>query len=209
MEPRWIAWAKRIQAIAQAGLTFSENPFDRERYHSLRELAAEMMEAHLELESSTERLRLRELFFSEVGYPTPKVDVRAAVFHDGQLLLVKERSDGLWSLPGGWADVGWSPMEMAAREVAEEAGYRVQPLRLLAVWDNRRHHDRPVPYAVYKICIACRLCGGEGRPGIETEAVGWFPPDRLPPLSSARITAEQVRRLHHLYVHPELPAEVD
>ena len=209
MEPRWVNWAKRIQAIAQIGLTYATDPFDRERYAALRELALEMMEAHLDLRDAGERLTLRELFASETGYPTPKVDVRAAVFDGDRVLLVRERSDGRWALPGGWADVGCSPREMAVREVAEEAGYQVRPVRLLAVWDNARHHQRPVPFAIYKICIACELTGGECRTGTETGAVGWFPMDGLPPLSVTRVTPEQLRRLYYLWTHPELPPEFD
>lgn len=209
MEPQWIRWARRIQALAQTGLAFATDPYDRDRYQALRELAVEMVAAHVELPTDGERLKLRELFAGESGYPTPKVDVRAAVFDGDRVLLVKERSDGRWSLPGGWADVGSSPSETAVREVAEETGYRVRPLRLLALWDNSRHHDRPVAYAVYKVCIACALEGGEPRGGVETEAVGWFPVGALPPLSVTRITPEQVRRLHRLYTHPELPPEFD
>ena len=209
MEPQWIRWAKRIQALAQTGLTYATDPYDRERYQALRQLAVEMLAAHVELPSEAERARLEELFAGESGYPTPKVDVRAAVFDGDRVLLVKERSDGRWSLPGGWADVGSSPSEMAVREVAEEAGYQVRPVRLLAVWDNSRHHGRPVAYAVYKICIACELTGGEPKGGIETEAVGWFPVEDLPPLSITRITPEQVRRLYQLYTHPELPPDFD
>lgn len=209
MEPQWIRWAKRIQALAQTGLTFASDPYDLERYRALRELAVEMLAAHTELLCDADRVRLEELFAGERGYPTPKVDVRAAVFRDGRVLLVKERSDGRWSLPGGWADVGSSPSEMAVREVAEEAGYRVRPVRLLAVWDNSRHHGRPVAYAVYKICIACDLTGGRPEGGIETEEVGWFAVGELPPLSVTRITPGQVLRLYHLYTHPELPPDFD
>lgn len=209
MEPQWIQWAKRIQALAQTGLAYATDPYDRERYRELRQLAVEILAAHADLGSEAERARLEELFAGDAGYPTPRVDVRAAVFDGDRVLLVKERSDGRWSLPGGWADVGSSPSEMAAREVAEETGYRVRPVRLLAVWDNSRHHDRPVAYAVYKICIGCQLTGGQPRPSIETEAVGWFPVEALPPLSTTRITPEQVRRLYRLHRDPSLPAEFD
>ena len=209
MEPQWIRWAKRIQALAQAGLTYATDPYDQERYRELRRIAVDMLATQCGLGSEAQRVSLEELFAGEAGYPTPKVDVRSVVFDGDRVLLVKERSDGRWSLPGGWADVGSSPAEMAAREVAEETGYVVRPVRLLAVWDNSRHHDRPVAYAVYKICIACELTGGQPRASIETEAVGWFAVEELPPLSPTRITAEQIRRLYRLYRDPSLPPEFD
>lgn len=209
MEPRWINWARRIQAIAHIGLTYSTNPFDRERYRFLQNLALEMLEAHVELASEEDRVRLEELFTLGEGYPTPRVDVRAAVFGGDRVLLVRERADGRWSLPGGWADVGSSPTEMAVREVAEEAGLQVRPMRLLAIWDNARHHNRPVPFAIYKICIACEPVGGRAESGIETDGVGWFSVHALPPLSVSRITPGQLERLYHLYTHPELAPEVD
>lgn len=209
VEPQWIRWAKRIQAIAQTGLSFARDPYDLDRYRELRELATDMLAHGAGLDGSPDRLRVRELFAGESGYPTPKVDVRAAVFQESRVLMVKERSDGRWSIPGGWADVGSSPGEMAVREVYEESGYRVRPVRILAVWDNSRHHDRPVAYAVYKICIGCELVGGESRAGTETEAVGWFSLDALPELSVTRITEQQLRRLHELHTHPELGPDFD
>ena len=147
MPQGWLEWATRIQAIAQAGLAYAKDPFDRERYQSLRSLSLEIMEAHLQLQGEDERALLRELFASDTGYPTPKVDVRAFICQHDSVLLVKERADGRWALPGGWADLGRSPSEMAVREVAEEAGYEVRVKRLLSVWDENRHHAslRPCP----------------------------------------------------------------
>jgi ADP-ribose pyrophosphatase YjhB (NUDIX family) len=208
-EPQWLAWAKRIQAIAQAGLTYSENPYDRDRYQALRALSVEIVASHLELASGGERLRLAELFASDHGYPTPKVDVRAFVVADGKVLMVRERVDGRWSIPGGWADVGSSPAEMAVRETAEESGYQVSARRLLAVWDKARHNPSPFPADVYKLVVACDLVGGSAAAGSETLEVGWFAPDALPALSVGRITAAQIRRLAELDSHPELPPDLD
>jgi ADP-ribose pyrophosphatase YjhB (NUDIX family) len=212
----WFGWAARLQAIAQAGLEFSTGPFDRERYRAVQAVAVEIAAAQLDLPGEAERHRLEELFTAGDGYPTPKVDVRALVRRPpvdrgrgGDVLLVRERRDGRWSLPGGWADVGWSPAAMVEREVAEESGYRVRARRLLAVWERARHNPGPYPYAVYKLAVACDLLGGEPTPSAETSAVGWFPPGELPPLSSGRITSAQIARLLELDDQPELPPDLD
>jgi len=208
-EPGWLELAKRIQAIAQAGIAYTQSPYDLDRYQALRAMAADIVARHLDLESETERLRVAELFTSGTGYPTPKVDVRAFVARDGEGLMVGERVDGRWSLPGGWADVGSSAAEMAVREVAEESGYQVRAARLLAVWDRARHNPTPHPDAVYKLAVACELTGGRAEPGYETLGVGWFALDALPELSVGRITEAQVRRLAVLAAHPELPPDLD
>jgi ADP-ribose pyrophosphatase YjhB (NUDIX family) len=208
-QPDWLGWVARLQAIAQAGLELSEGVYDRERYAAVRALAAEIAAAHLELPTPAERMALDELLAGDGGYPTPKVDIRALVRRDPEVLLVREVADGRWSLPGGWADVGWAPAAMAEREVAEESGYRVRARRLLALWDRARHNPGPLPRTVYKAAIACDLVGGSPRPSIETLEVGWFPLDALPELSTGRITAAQIRRLVELDNHPELPPDLD
>jgi ADP-ribose pyrophosphatase YjhB (NUDIX family) len=208
-QPDWLGWVARLQAIAQAGLEHTDGPYDRERYAAVRDLAAEIAAAHLELGSPAERLRLDELLAGDGGYPTPKVDVRALVRRGPQVLLVRERADGRWSLPGGWADVGWAPAAMAEREVAEESGFRVRARRLLALWDRSRHNPGPFPHAVYKVAIACDLLGGAARPSVETLEVGWFGLGALPELSTGRITAAQIERLVELDDHPELPPDLD
>jgi ADP-ribose pyrophosphatase YjhB (NUDIX family) len=207
--PDWLGWVARLQAIAQAGLELTDGVYDRERYAALRTLATEIATAHLELPTPAERLRLEKLLAGDSGYPTPKVDVRALVRRDGEVLLVRERADGRWSLPGGWADVGWAPSAMVEREVAEESGFVVRARRLLALWDRSRHNPGPYPHAVYKVAVACDLVGGSARPSIETLEVGWFPPEALPELSTGRITAAQIQRLIELDEHPELPPDLD
>jgi ADP-ribose pyrophosphatase YjhB (NUDIX family) len=209
MEPMGLAWARRIQAIAQIGLTYTESPFDRERYQALRGLAAEMLAAQTDPDDGGARLRIDELLAGLSGYPTPKVDVRALVRAGGRVLLVQERSDQRWAVPGGWADVGASPTENAVREVAEEAGCQVTARRLLAVWERSRHNHPPGSSAVYKLFFACDHVAGEPAAGPETLAAGWFDPDALPPLSTGRVTAAQIARLIHLDDHPELPPDVD
>jgi ADP-ribose pyrophosphatase YjhB (NUDIX family) len=207
-EPQWLAWAKRIQAIAQAGLTYSQSAYDQDRYQALRALSVEIMASHMDL-ADGDRPRLAELFASDYGYPTPRVDVRAFVVADGRILLVRERVDGRWSIPGGWADVGSSPAEMAVRETAEESGYQVEARRLLAVWVKARHNPSPYPADVYKLVVACDLVGGAAAAGSETLDVGWFAPDHLPELSVGRTTAAQIHRLAELHAHPELPPDLD
>ena len=212
MEPRALAWARRVQAISQIGLTYSENPFDRERYEKLRDLAAEMFAAGTAGNGQTEadaRARLDDVLTGLTGYPTPKVDVRALVRSGGRILLVRELVDGRWALPGGWADIGASPSENAVREVAEEAGVTVAARRLLAVYDRARHGHGPSPNYVYKLFVACDPVDGEPTGGIETSEAGYFDPGELPPLSTGRVTAGQIARLLYLDDHPELPPDLD
>jgi ADP-ribose pyrophosphatase YjhB (NUDIX family) len=205
-EPNWVTWSRHLMAIAQNGLAYADNHFDRERYEQVRQVAAEIMAAR----SETDDRKVLDLFAGEVGYATPKVDVRGAVFQDDCILLVKERSDGLWTLPGGWADVNESPKEAVVREVREESGYQTRARKLLAVWDRAKHpHLPPFPYHIYKICILCELIGGESATSHETEDVGFFAADRLPDLSISRITAGQLARLFKHHREPELPADFD
>jgi ADP-ribose pyrophosphatase YjhB (NUDIX family) len=208
-QPDWLGWVARLQAIAQAGLELTDGPYDRERYLAVGALATEIAAAHLELGSPAERMALDELLASDGGYPTPKVDVRALVRRGREVLLVRESVDGRWSLPGGWADVGWSPAAMVERKVLEESGFQVRARRLLALWDRARHTPGPFFHTVYKVAVACDLLGGSARPSIETLDAGWFAPDALPELSTGRITAAQIARLVELDDHPELPPDLD
>src|SRR5262245_42148027 len=146
-EPRWLEWARELQSIAQAGLTYAKDPFDVERYQAVRRLAAEMLAA----QTGEDADRIHDLFVGEYGHPTPKVDVRGAVFQDDTILLVKERVDGGWTLPGGWADVNESPAEAVVREVFEESGYQTRAVKLLALYDRRKHEHPPHPWHIYKV----------------------------------------------------------
>ncbi|MFH1907452.1 MAG: NUDIX hydrolase N-terminal domain-containing protein [Chloroflexota bacterium] len=141
-EPLWLDWAKSLQAIAQNGLTFSQDPFEIERYEAVRQVAAEMMAAG----SGADLEKVLDLFKDNVGYMTPKVDTRGVVFRDGAILLVKELSDHKWTLPGGWADVNESPSVAVVREIREEAGFETRAVKLLAVYDRNPHH----PFSAYK-----------------------------------------------------------
>ncbi len=189
---------KKIQAIAFAGLEYCENDFDRERYEELKKfsqlLLAEITDTPLE--------KIENLFANEAGYQTPKVDVRAVVFKEQKILMVKAKIDGRWSIPGGWADIGYSPSEIAIKEAKEEAGAEVKPVRLLAVIDKLKH-DYPIsPFHIYKLFILCELVNDTISSGTETSDVNFFSIENLPPLSATRITEEQIRILFHLSENP-------
>lgn len=205
MQPIWLDWAQRLQAIAQSGLTYSPNQYDLERYESIREIAAEIMAAG----SASPIAPIRELFAAQSGYATPKVDMRAAVFRDDKILLVEEREDHAWSLPGGWADVGESPSDAIVREVHEESGYETRAVKLLAVFDRNRHGHPPFPFHAYKMFFRCELLGGEAALSNETSGVDWFAEDQLPALSTTRVTAAQLHRFFDHYRHPDWPTDFD
>ena len=205
MEPKWIEWAQRLQAIAQTGLTFTKNPFEQERYEQIREVAVEIMSAHSELSIDP----IRDLFADQAGYATPKVDVRGVVFRDETILLVKERRDGRWTLPGGWADVNDSPGEATVREVHEESGYRVRASKLLACYDRNKHGHPPFAFHIYKLFFQCELLGGAPVSSIETDGVGWFGEDDIPQLSLPRVTPEQIKRFFEHLRHPKWPTDFD
>jgi len=205
-EPRWLEWARDLQAIAQNGLLFSDNPFDRQRYEAISGIAAQIMSA-----GSGEPIEVVSgLFSAQVGYATPKVDVRGVVFRDSNILLVREATDGLWALPGGWVDPNESPSESVIREIFEEAGFTTRALKLLAVFDRVRHaHVPPCAFSIYKLFILCEIQSGQSRLSIETLEVAFFPEDRLPPLSLARITPAQIARCFRHLRHPGLPTDFD
>lgn len=180
--PRWLEWAREIQALSQTGFHYAENDFQRERYERLMEIAAEIIEAHSELTFP----RLTDVFRAQIGYATPRIDVRGAVFRDGKLLLVRERLDGGWTLPGGWADVGDMPSQAIEREVWEEAGFKVKASRVIAVYDANRAGSLELFHA-FKIVFLCDLVSGNARVSNETSEVGFFGLHEIPaPLSRYR-----------------------
>jgi len=205
MDPKWLEWARRLQAIAQNGLTYAKDAFDIERYESVREIAAEIASVHSDVDLNY----ALDLFASETGHATPKVDVRGAVFRSNSILLVRERQDGLWTLPGGWADVNESPSEAVVREVYEESGYRTQAAKLVALYDRSRHGHTPFPYHVYKLFFQCQLVGGVPSLSVETDKVAFFCEDEIPELSLLRVTPAQVARLFEHYRHPDWPTDFD
>jgi len=187
MEPKWLEWSKQLQAIAQSGLTYCKDPYDKERYEQLRNISIDILANYTAI--SHEKIKLT--FASESGYATPKLDVRAVIFRDEQILLVREKADNAWALPGGWADIGFSPAEVAMKEVLEESGFIVEPVRLLAVLDKKFHPHPPEPYHVYKIFIQCAIIGGQAQKGLETSDVAFFSEQELPELSVSRNTKSQ------------------
>jgi ADP-ribose pyrophosphatase YjhB (NUDIX family) len=205
-EPQWLRIARELRAIAQTGLAFTTDRFDRLRYERVRELAASML-----AQGSGEHFDdiigiLREGW----GYATPKVDVRGAAFVDGRVLMVREISDGGWTLPGGWCDVNQSAAECVVREIAEESGFEARAVKLAAVRDYQRggHPPRNAD-SIYKLFFVCEITGGAARPSDETSDVAFFPRDALPPLSLGRTTAAQIDRMFEHARHPELAADFD
>jgi len=188
-KPQWLTWAQEIQATAQAGLAYSENPFDRERYEKLRDLAVEMTAAH----TDTDHNLVRDLFASGTGYQTPKVDIRAVVIRDDRILLVHEKADGKWALPGGWADVNLTAGQNAVKEVREESGVTAEARSLIAAWDRNSHVDDVFPYTVYKIFIDCAYVSGGFVENTETHDARFFALNDLPELSEGRNTKEQIQ----------------
>jgi ADP-ribose pyrophosphatase YjhB (NUDIX family) len=205
-EPSWLTWSRELQAIAQTGLTFTQDPYDRQRFERVRELAAAIMAEGGGEDPET----VLNLFRQDTGYPTPKVDVRGAAFREGRILMVRERNDGRWTLPGGWADVNQSAAECVVREIAEESGYESRVLKLAAIWDYGRqgHHPRH-PASIYKIFFLCELTGGQSRPSIETTQVGFFDRAALPELSGGRITTAQIDTMFEHATQPHLPTAFD
>jgi len=205
-DPQWLTWARQLQAIAQTGLTYAKDTYDLERYASVRQVAAEMMAAGSGLK---DWVTVLDLFQQEAGYATPKVDVRAAVFRDNRVLLVKEREDNCWTLPGGWADVGDAPSQAAIRETKEESGYDVVATKIAAVYDRNRHGHPPIPYHAYKLFFLCEIVGGQSACSHETVAVDFFAEDRIPALSLTRVTPKQISHLFDHHRHPEWPTSFD
>jgi ADP-ribose pyrophosphatase YjhB (NUDIX family) len=201
----WLEMAKKMQALAQSGLEYSDNKYDIDRYQQLRNLSLQIMNDFTGMPME----QLTHAFAGEHGYQTPKVDVRGVVFRGDQILMVRETIDGCWSLPGGWADVGLTPKQVAAKEVWEEAGLIVVPGKLLAVLDKSVHNHPPDMYHIYKIFILCRETGGELKGGMETSETGFFGPDTFPPLSTPRITREQISLMYEFKNNPAKEAVVD
>ncbi|MCK0471045.1 NUDIX hydrolase [Halalkalibacter sp. APA_J-10(15)] len=205
MEPKWIEWAKQLQAIAQAGLTYSKDVYDLERFEMIRNLSVEIMAEYTEVDQD----RIKELFTNETGYATPKVDIRAVVFQENKILMVKEKADSQWALPGGWGDIGLTPSEVAVKEAKEESGFEVKPVKLIGILDKKCHPHPPSPYHVYKIFIQCEIIRGQAKKGMETSEVEFFAENELPPLSIERNTESQIHWVFKHLHHPEEPVYVD
>ncbi|MDR3626127.1 MAG: NUDIX hydrolase [Ignavibacteriaceae bacterium] len=207
MEPKWLEWAKSLQAIAQNGLTYALNEFDIERYEQIKNISAEMMATN----SDGDLEFIKGLFNNVDGYATPKVDVRGVVFKDGKILLVKEKADGGWTLPGGWADPNETPSESVEREVLEESGFIVKTQKVLAVYDRAKQgHKPPFPFHVFKLFFLCDLKGGISTLSNETDGVDFFEENNIPDvLSKSRVLKSQIERFFEFYKNPNLPTDFD
>jgi ADP-ribose pyrophosphatase YjhB (NUDIX family) len=202
-----LQWARKVQAIAQNGLTFSQDPFDRERFEQLQQLVTTILTAELAITAG----QLQGLWVGDEGYATPKVDVRGAVFEQNKVLLVRERSDGRWTLPGGWVDIGDGPAFAVEREIREESGYLAKAVKLAALFDknNPAHGHPPSILHIYKLFFLCELTGGAPAVSNETDGVDFFPVSSLPPLSTGRATQSEIERLYEHHLDRGLPTDFD
>ena len=185
--PKWLELARELYSISQSGLTYCKNEYDLDRYRRLQEMSAEMISS----ETGLQKENIMQAFSMQAGYATPKVDVRGAVFRDGKILLVQERADNNWAMPGGWADIGDLPSAMVEREVLEESGLQVRAAKVIALYDANRVEPMEFFHA-YKIIFLCELLGGELCTSFETLAVDFFDPAQLPPLSIERTNQQMI-----------------
>ncbi len=201
-----LEWAKKLQAISQAGHTYSKDKFDLERFDQIQQIAFEMLS-----EISDEPIeKIANLLIPETGYPTPKVDVRAGVIRDNKILLVREREDGCWTLPGGWADVCETPSRGVIREVLEESGFVVRQPRLIAVKDRDVHPYTPkYPFHIYKMIFLCELVSGEAKANIEISEIDFFSFDNLPELSQGRTLPDDIKLIFEHANNPALNVYID
>jgi ADP-ribose pyrophosphatase YjhB (NUDIX family) len=197
--------SRRLLALSQTGLHFTAEEYDRERYREIGDIATRL----LELQSSASADAVRQAWFVEDGYATPKVDVRGAIFRDNRVLLVRERVDGRWTVPGGWADVNDSPSSAILKEIEQESGFSARVLKLAAIYDRNKRNHPAYLFHSWKVFFVCEITGGEACTSYETTAVEFFPLDALPELSTGRSNAEQIRRMHQHHLDPNLPTEFD
>jgi ADP-ribose pyrophosphatase YjhB (NUDIX family) len=205
LETNVLEWARKVQAIAQNGLLFTQEPFERERYTQLKDLSDSILAAELDIPLG----KARALWEKEDGYVTPKVDVRGGVFDGAKVLLVRERSDGRWTLPGGWVDVNDTPSDAVVREIFEESGYRAKATKLAMLVDKNRHPHPPSVHHIYKLFFLCELTGGAARTSNETDGVDFFPVHSLPDLSVGRALSSQIERLYAHQLNRSLPTDFD
>ena len=205
-EPAWLGWLRELQGIAQTGLAFTRDPYDIERYESLRDLAARIAAAH----TGEPADRIAGLFAGETGYATPKIDVRGAAFNaQGEILMVREVMDeGRWTLPGGWADVNRTPAENVVKEVREESGFDVTVCKVAAVWDRTRQGHTPAYFSAAKLFYVCDIVGGAAQASLETSEVAFFAENALPvDLSLGRVLPAQLTRMFKHHREPGLPTD--
>ena len=202
-----LQWARKVQAIAQNGLEFTQDTFDRDRFQQLQQLVSTILTSEVGITPG----QLKGLWLGDEGYATPKVDVRGGVFDQDKVLMVRERCDGKWTLPGGWVDVGDAPSFAVEREIREESGYLAKAVKLAALFDknNPRHGHPPGILHIYKLFFICELTGGTATLSNETDGVDFFPVNALPPLSSGRASQSQIERLYEHHLNRGLPTDFD
>lgn len=191
---QWLHWAIELQSLAQAGLAYGKDVYDYERYERIRGISAEIISHMTDIPLG----KIKNLFCNEIGYQTPKLDTRAAIFDKGKILLVRE-NDGKWSLPGGWCDVNVSVGENAVKEVKEEAGLDVTADRIIAVQDRKKHNLPVYAYGVCKVFIQCTVIGGHFEQNIETTEYRYFSEDNLPELATEKNNEEQIKMCFSAY----------
>lgn len=205
LTPHLLNCIKQVQALSEAGLVYVHDDYDRERYENLLQLSYEMMS----LLSGRPAEFIGDFFTQQIDYPTPKVDVRGVLINEQrEILLVKERADGCWALPGGWGEIGFSPAEAIIKEIREETGLDAKVSRLLAIYDKKCHPYPPQPFYVYKLVFLCTFCGNI-HPCFEIQDVQWFPIDRLPAISTDRILPDQIRELYRAAIDESRPVHID
>ena len=188
-----VEWAKELQSLAQAGLYYGHDIYDKERYQRIREISAEMMLLRADVPAE----KISGLFCGDIGYQTPKVDTRAAIIQDGKILLVCEK--GKWSVPGGWCEFNMSPADNAVKETKEEAGLDVAISKIIAVQDRDKHNLPPYAYGVVKIFYLCEVLGGSFSDNTETSESRYFSFEELPPLAEEKCSKEQIRMCFDAY----------
>ncbi len=202
---KWLYWAIEIQSLAQAGLAYTNNVYDIERYERLREIAAEMISEKSDIPSE----KVKDLFCCETGYQTPKLDTRAAIFKDGKILLVHE-NNGTWSLPGGWCDVLESVESNTLKEVREETGLEARAVRLISVQDRNKHNKPVYAYGVCKVFVLCEVIGGKFEENIETTEIRYFSVDELPEnLAEEKTSREQIEMCFEAYTDDNWQTQFD
>lgn len=205
MEDIWLKWAIELQSIAQAGLTYGHDAYDKERYERIREIAANIMQQYTDLPID----KVKEVFCNETGYQTPKLDTRAAIFEENKILLVQE-NNGTWSLPGGWVDVFESIRSNTIKEVKEETGLDVEALRIIALHDRNRHNKPVYAYGICKVFVLCQKLGGEFIKNIETLGFDYFTQEHLPhPLAQEKVTKEQIDMCFKAYYDTHWQVQFD
>jgi ADP-ribose pyrophosphatase YjhB (NUDIX family) len=211
--PQVVAWAQKLQAIAQTGLNYEPHQFDRERYQHILDIAAEMLMAN----GASDLAEVKAMFDAQSGHATPKIDVRGVVFRDNKILLVQEKMDNyLWTLPGGWADIGDTPSGATVREIYEESGYETRVIKLLAFYDRNQQGHPPYPFHAYKAFFRCELTDPERHIDAPTSAsfsetgeVAFFGENEIPELSLGRVTRAQIARMFIHLRQPDLPTDFD